>query len=306
MKFQEAFPDISLEYTGMIPSQYELRFDQERKVGQYLWDAAVNGLGTTVFSRQIPGGWLDPIKPGLILPEVSDNSKWLGGFDAGFMDKAKRYAYAFALYATRNTFVNRDLVPEAVLNKVEDFLDPRWKGKLAWYDPRVPGSGSATLTPLRKLLGDGGIKRLLVDQEPVITQDYRQLAEWLVRGRYPIGFGVLATEVTRFQREGVGLNVKGFVLPTEVATPGFGGVFLINRPPHPNAAKVFVNWMLGIQAQSAWAQMAAVNSRRLDAPAGDPEMTVEPKGLDRYIILQKEENLSLRVETEKLARSLLK
>ena len=39
------------------------------------------------------------------------------------------------------------------------------------------------------------------------------------------------------------MNVKGLGTPRKLSL-GSGGIQLINQRPHPNAAKVFVNWLL--------------------------------------------------------------
>ena len=51
----------------------------------------------------------------------------------------------------------------------------------------------------------------------------------------------------------------------------FGQLALMNRAPHPNAAKVFVNWLLSREGQSAFQRIIstpgeAKNSRRIDVP----------------------------------------
>src|SRR5687767_8961557 len=202
-KFQAAFPDIRLELSTMGSGDYDVRVQREREAGQFLWDVSVRGTGPSVFNHHIPNGWYEPVKPAL-LPEVLDNGKWLGGFDAGFMDKGKKHVYAFGLDLSGNIYVNRDSAPESALQKVEDLLDPRWKGKIALYDPAIRGPGATAIVALRRVLGDGSVKRLLVEQETVITNTTRQLAEWLVRGRYPIAIGATIAEVKRLQKEGVG------------------------------------------------------------------------------------------------------
>ena len=51
----------------------------------------------------------------------------------------------------------------------------------------------------------------------------------------------------------------------------FGQLALMNRAPHPNAAKVFVNWLLSREGQSAFQRVISTpgerkNSRRIDVP----------------------------------------
>lgn len=306
MKFQAAFPDIRLELSTMGSGDYDVRVQREREAGQFLWDVSVRGTGPSVFINHIPGGWYEPLKPALMLAEVLDDSKWLGGFDAGFMDKGGRYVYGFALDLTPNIYINRDTVPDAVLQKVEDLLDPKWKGKIALYDPRIRGPGAVAIANLRRVLGDGAVKRLLVEQETVITNTTRQLAEWLVRGRYPIAVGVTVAEVKRLQKEGVGQNSKRLYPEMEMVGPAWGGAYLLNRAPHPSAAKVFVNWLLGRDAQSAWAQLGEVNSRRLDVPKGSPEVAVDAKRLKELLNINKEENESLYAGAIQFSKQFLK
>jgi ABC-type Fe3+ transport system substrate-binding protein len=39
---------------------------------------------------------------------------------------------------------------------------------------------------------------------------------------------------------------------------------VLRNPPHPNAAKVFVNWLLGKEGQEVWGQAMIDATRRLD------------------------------------------
>ena len=50
-----------------------------------------------------------------------------------------------------------------------------------------------------------------------------------------------------------------------------GSLALLNRAPHPNAAKVFINWLLSREGQTLFQKVISVpgdarNSRRIDVP----------------------------------------
>ncbi|HLY67296.1 MAG TPA: hypothetical protein VKU60_17290 [Chloroflexota bacterium] len=86
------------------------------------------------------------------------------------------------------------------------------------------------------------------------------------------------TEILDFQREGLGLNVK----PLAIATPT-GAQFsmsvsigLINKAPHPNAARIFLSWLLSREGQSLYAKTLGQNSRRLDVNDGPQDMRPNP------------------------------
>lgn len=44
---------------------------------------------------------------------------------------------------------------------------------------------------------------------------------------------------------------------------------VMSKAPHPNAAKLFVNWVLSREGQTAWQKYAEVNSLRMDIPKTD-------------------------------------
>jgi ABC-type Fe3+ transport system substrate-binding protein len=45
---------------------------------------------------------------------------------------------------------------------------------------------------------------------------------------------------------------------------GFGSISLINKAPHPSAAKVFLNWFLSREGQTSWQRNVDSNSLRVD------------------------------------------
>jgi iron(III) transport system substrate-binding protein len=281
MGFREAYPDIKLEYSGLIGGQFSARVATERSTDLYAWDLFIGGASEQY--SHIPAGWNQPLKPAVILPEVLDDSKWMGGFDAGFGDAGRQFVYGFTWYITNLLKVNRTSIPESELNTAEGLLDPKWRGRIVVYDPRAGGAGLLAFSALRRQLGDEAIRKILVDQQPVFSTDKRQFTEWVVRGRYPIGIGVVDPYLAPFWEEGLGKDVGNLRTRVEVLTPGSGNLVLMDRAPHPNATKVFVNWLLSAETQTIWARQAATNSRRLDVPSGSPETKPDPARMADYV-----------------------
>ena len=62
-------------------------------------------------------------------------------------------------------------------------------------------------------------------------------------------------------------------------------VRLLNEAPNPNAAKVFVNWLLSKEGQTAYVKATDLNSRRLDVQ-GPAETAPDPKA--NYVRGEKE------------------
>jgi iron(III) transport system substrate-binding protein len=302
--FEQDYPGISLELSGANSRDFWPRVFQERQGGVYNWDLRVGGPDPDSYEAYRQGVF-DPIRPLLVLPEVTDDSKWLGGLDGLFVDAEDRWFPGFIANTSAAFYVNRDFIPESDLRTDTDILDPRWKGKIAIQDPRG-GAGLGRLTALLIAHGEGFVRDLLTKQDVVSTGDNRQIAEWVVRGRYPIGIGISDSTLTELQKEGLGRNVKPLSEGIVTLSPGFGGLQLLSRAPHPKAAQLFVNWVLSRDVQARIAQTVQLNSRRLDVAPGDPATAPDPAKLKEYILNQDEVALESRERAQALAMELLK
>jgi ABC-type Fe3+ transport system substrate-binding protein len=154
-------------------------------------------------------------------------------------------------------------------------------------------------------MGDDIIKKLFVDQEPVLSRDNRQVAEFMVRGRYPIALGVNPQILATYQRQGLAKNLK-LLHFTEMSTMSSSSstIWLVNRAPHPAAAKVFINWLLTKDAQAGWAKEIETNSRRVGVEPGNPAYAVPPDA--KFMQIDAEENLPEVVRTQEIARAVIK
>ena len=96
------------------------------------------------------------------------------------------------------------------------------------YDPTVRGPGAGTAVAFYIRFGKEFLKKLYVDQKPVLSRDGRQLADWLARGTYPISLGRLS-DVKYMKEQGFPVDVLS--LPGEGGTisAANGLVALLNR-----------------------------------------------------------------------------
>lgn len=305
-QFRQAYPKIKLDFNAVTSPGFDARISSERRANRNLTDVVVLGFSGAAFSQQIPDGWFDPIRPLIVSPDVLDDSHWLGGFEAGFLDAKKQYLYAFQAGKQNNVNIDRDKVPESQFNKLADLLDPKWRGKIAIIDPRTRGSGHL-VTLLLTTFGADQARRFLVDQKPVIASSNRQLADWVAQGAYPITSGLSPSEIASLKKDGLAKNVEALVTPPEQTawTPGWGAVGLVHHAPHPNAAKVFVNWLLSRPAQEAWSRLGFVNSRRTDVKPGLAISALSAEAFTKGVSFNTEAHAKTALQAYELAKDAL-
>jgi iron(III) transport system substrate-binding protein len=233
---------INIEYLGGRSTESAARMRAERQAGIYSIDVVFAGIQSMAltFHRE---KMLQPLKPALQLPEVLDGSKWKKG-KLWFADPEEQYILRLANTVTTMFHINTAEVKPGDIRSVKDMLDPKWKGKIALQDPTIPGSGSNQAAHLYYQHGEDFVKRLYVDQKPMISRDTRQITDGLARGTYPISLGAEDADVEKLRKEGVPVAILENLpdLYSEISA-SFGQIALIDNAPHPNAAKVFVNWI---------------------------------------------------------------
>ncbi|MSQ28245.1 MAG: ABC transporter substrate-binding protein [Dehalococcoidia bacterium] len=246
---------------------------QEQGGGIYAWDVAfisgAFGLGLR------DAGAVVPMRPQLFRTDVTDEKAWANGFESGFKDKEKQFGYGHVWEVSSNMWINTDLVKEDELKSVQDLLNPKWKGKMMFADVRA-GATSSPATAVRLVYGEETMKKLFVDMEPAYSRDNRQIVEQLVRGQRAIILAVADPIIPEFQQQGLGKNVKRVYLNDILVTVTANDLWMLKNAPHPNAAKLFVNWILSKEGQAAYTQETLTNSRRLDVPPSVPEKYPKP------------------------------
>ncbi len=236
------------------------RMVSEAKAGAQYFDLHIGGTESVV-TGLLPENVLDAVDPYLILPEVRDPKYWWGGHI--YIDNAKRYVYNFVAYQTVSLWSDPNQYKPAEFKSFDDLLSPKLQGKIGISDPRTPGSGSSMWSFMHYIKGEEYLKKL-VAQKLFITRDLRLLAENLARGNIAVTSGIGYSEFQPFIK--ANLPVVALPVPKEglYISGGYGHLTILKNQPHPNATKVFVNWLLSRDGQEVFARGMGVGSRRLE------------------------------------------
>jgi iron(III) transport system substrate-binding protein len=214
-----------------------------------------------------PEKMLEPLKQQLVVPEVVDGSKWIKGAP-WFQDPEQQYALRLSNTIMPSFFINTDIVKPNDLHLARNLLDAKWQGKISTEDPAAPGSGVNSAARFFLAFGPDGVKTLYVDHKPVINRDARQLTDYLLRGTYPIALNVDKDQLDKMKNEG--LPVKAiYELPDFPAGIGAGQSLLgmLSHAPHPNAAKLFVNWIASKEGLEIYSRARSEAPTRTDINA---------------------------------------
>ena len=192
------------------------------------------------------------LAPEFILPDVKDPATW-GGWDNVFMDKAGKYVFGMSAALKSPYYNTAQVSPDKIAQLgLKTLLDPAYKGKILWHDPLVSGSGQTFAYVLRTRLGDDALRQLILDQKIVFMAQQDQVVEAMARGVGWIGIGpFVRAHLEPYLAAGVKMDVRAFGNDPSMNEMGTGGagLYVYNKRPHPNATRVFVNWILSKDIQ---------------------------------------------------------
>ena len=303
--FKKKYPEIQVGYTGLNGFESIPRIQRERAAGIYAWDIYIGGT-PSILSTLKPAGAFAPLQPALKLPEAIDNKAWFGGFAFGWQDHEKKFTFAFDLTVAAPAYVNWDVVKRDELKTLQDLMKPQFSDKMVWDDPRIGGPGIATGCTMLLNEGEDFLAKFVSTQKIAYSTNGRQEAEWVVNGRYPIGLAVGSQDLQPFWDQGLGKNITPFMpeLKTVAGGPGFGVVAMMDKAPHPNAAALYVNWLLSKEGQTEYVTKSGRNSRRFDVAPSDPALAGK-SGL-HYQDVQSEDSIPLRNKVSEIAKANIK
>jgi iron(III) transport system substrate-binding protein len=270
-EFKKDYPEIKIAPVNGTGDQLATRIAAEVRAGKTIADIYSGGPNSS-YSLLYRGKILDSIKSAFILPEVLDESKWYDGKHI-FTDSEDQFVFVYiALPGVRGLSYNSNLVNAKEFKSYWDLTNPKWKGKITSQRPTETGlSVNLQFYYYQPDLGPEFIKRALGAMD-VTFGDRRTITDWLAAGKFAICHGCRQIE----KASGQGLPVEDFETGDwkegQPLSTGGGSICLIKGAPHPNAARVFINWFLSRKGQTAMQKSNDLygelppSSRRIDIP----------------------------------------
>lgn len=251
-QFQKKYPEIHVVLTPGRGNTLAPRIMAERRAGKYMVDAYMAGA-TTAYEVFYKAKILNSVRAALILPEVVDESKWWLG-QHHYIDAENQYIFVYLGSVSEYVSYHTKSVEPGEIRSYWDFLQPKWKGKILTRDPKISGSQRIALrgyyhTPE---LGAEFIRRLYSEMDVTLTQEIRQATDWLAQGKFAICF--FCSEILKIKAQGLPVDefhTAQWKESRTITAGNMGSIALPSQPPHPNAARVFTNWLLSREGQSA-------------------------------------------------------
>lgn len=275
--FRQDYPEIRPYLLTGTGSQITTKILTERRAGRFLAD--VIGLGSSNYRLlHLQAKILEPIQPALMLPEVLDVTRWHGGKHR-YLDGESKYVFTYLANASSGQlYYNTALVNPKEFTSYYDLFKAKWQGRLVALDPRPRTEIGTTMQFFyyNPELGPGFIKQLFGAKELTFSRDGRQMIDWLGQGRFSLCFG--CSGALKARNQGLPIEVFDTSLWKEGASFSVGGgtLSMPTQAPHPNAAKVFINWYLSRRGQSVLQKVGdpdePPNSARIDIPKDDVQM----------------------------------
>ena len=269
-EFQKHYPQIKVTVTTTRGSDVLNRLMTERRAGKYLVDLHLGSANASylIYKAKI----IDPLKPSLVLPEVNDETKWWGGRHR-YLDAEREYIFSFDGESQMLFAYNTNWVDPNNFKSLWDFLDPKWKRKIVALDPtsQVGVSVGLRFIYYHPDMGGAFLKKLLGEMDLVASRDTRQIGDWLATGNYALSVFTDPSRTGLDVAKKQGLPVNWFSpkafregVPLSSST---GNIALMDKAPHPDAARIAINWLLSREGQLAYQRIfREPDSLRTDIP----------------------------------------
>ena len=250
--FEKKYPFINTKLTRVGGTAIAVRILTEARAGRNFWDA---GGILLLYAKEI-------LKRGLVAPYQSPGRKF---FRAEFKDKKGLWT-AMVLNTSVMVYNPQTLKPNEYPKTYDDLLKAHFKGgKISmdtqlymWFEGQLRIRGR-----------EKGLKfmRKLKAQDPMFRRGRTAQAQAVIAGEMPVAVEVYGHRAQGFKSAGAPLDwvaIEPVLIHPLVA--------MVNKKaPHPNAARLFIDYVLSREGQKRLRDEGRIPARS-DVPTKPPEL----------------------------------
>ena len=266
LAFKDVYPKIKINFVGGSGSDLAKKIMAEKRAGKHLVDLSVGGGGTMVLVYH-KSGLLQPIPPLLVLPEVTDQTKWWSKKHLYSDLKGQHVFMAQGDGGSGIGAINTNFIKPDEIQSWWELLAPRYRGKLVMTDPDSAGNiGNWRFIYYSPDLGPKFITRLLIETQLTFAGNEHQMMDWVGSGKYHMHVLAKFENTNNARKQGLPVMQIFSQKEGDTISTGSGHIVAFKNAPHPNATKVYLNWFLSRDGQSVWQKLTGRNSFRTDIP----------------------------------------
>ncbi|HXA21506.1 MAG TPA: extracellular solute-binding protein [Acetobacteraceae bacterium] len=248
-KFHAVFPKIRMNYLRIQAGGLYAKLLAERQGNVYLADIAQLSDVSFALDFQKRGGYMQYVSPEMAAHKTEYKSSPEGYWTWG--------ALVVAAIAYNPTLVSADEAPRTW----RDAMDPKWTDTIS-VKVSISGLQHVTWYVLRQLYGNDFWSKL-APLKPHAFDSYVQQFDRLVSGQDKVALTAQYSGYLAMKAKGAPVV---FVYPPDgvVAAPQPWGI--VKEAPHPEAARLFMDWFLSVPGQSGNVRELFTYSPRPDVP----------------------------------------
>jgi ABC-type Fe3+ transport system substrate-binding protein len=231
--FERKYPGVKLQSSRADDAPTGLKIMTEARAGRMQADI-LDGIANMVALR----------RAGLLSPYRAPN---IDQYPTALKDR-DFYWTAILLYVF-TPGLNTAMIPlDQAPRTLQDLLNPRLKGKMAWNPSSIAGAPGFVGNILLSMGEDRGMDylRALASQQVVnIEASSRAILDQVIAGEYPIGLMMFNHHTVISARKGA----PSAWLKVEPIPVALDAVALVKDAPHPNAARLLMEFVTSEEGQ---------------------------------------------------------
>ncbi|PWC35578.1 ABC transporter substrate-binding protein [Azospirillum sp. TSO22-1] len=237
--FEARYPKVKVDYNDLSTTELYNRFISEAAAGGGSTDLMFSSA-MDLQMKLVNDGYAQPYAS----PERANIPAWANWKDQAYGITAEPIVFAY----------NKRIVPEAEVPKTHADLakllaekTDAYKAKVATYDPERSGVGFLYIT--QDMQADKGTMDLIKALGKSGTKLYTSsgtMLERIASGEHAIGYNMIGSYVRERQKRDPSM---GLVAPSDYTVVMSRIAFIPKAAKHPNASKLFLDYMLSAEGQ---------------------------------------------------------